>query len=207
MLRRVPFSWIALAAVLIPSAPLAADSYARAGYRAVFTQPGQHDAVGSATIVDERTIQIDHFTYDGTAPAVYLYLGEHDTQADFENGFPIGPMLDRAYADESVTVQLPAGQSLDGYGALSVWCVTFTANFGSGEFPWARADFDIDGDVDRDDYDHFRNCVTGAAVPQLDPDCADTDLDLDGDTDHWDFAAYQRCISGQKTPAVPGCAG
>lgn len=39
-----------------------------------------HLAQGVATILDERTIQVEHFTFDGAGPAVYFYLGDEDTQ-------------------------------------------------------------------------------------------------------------------------------
>ena len=147
----------------------AGDPYARAGYRAIYTEPGALNAKGSATIVDERTIQIDHFSYDGTAPLVYLYLGVSNSQADLVAGIPIGPLLDRAYIDESIIVQLPTGESLDGYGGLSVWCVQFFVDFGSGLFTRSGVDFDIDGDAD--DVDHFVTCATGPALGPPAPGC------------------------------------
>ena len=115
------------------SAASADAGYPRAGWVAPLA-PGAHMSRGLATIIDERTIQVDHFYYDGTAPAVYFYLGETNTQTAFVNGIPIGPHLDHAFADATVTVQLPVGQTLDGYGALSVWCADFQANFTSASF-------------------------------------------------------------------------
>ena len=49
----------------------------------------------------------------GGGPAVYFYLGETDSGAAFEDGIPIGGQLSRPYDGESLTLTLPAGQSLD----------------------------------------------------------------------------------------------
>ena len=96
--------------------------------------PGGHQAQGTVTIIDERTVQVENFTYDGLAPAVYFYLGETDSHQSFVDGIPIGPLLDRAYDNESLTLTLPPGETLEGYGAISVWCVEFQVSFTSAEF-------------------------------------------------------------------------
>ena len=67
------------------------------------------------------------------------------------------------------------------------------------------ADFDRDGDVDQDDYDHFETCASGPEVPYM-GGCGDTDFDGDLDTDHEDFAVFQRCYSGENSAARPDCA-
>lgn len=33
-----------------------------------------------------------------------------------------------------MTIELPAGNTLDGYNAISLWCLPAQANFGSGTF-------------------------------------------------------------------------
>lgn len=80
------------------------------------------------------------------------------------------------------------------------------------------ADFDNDGKVNAADFDIFKVCVTGAAVPydplHLPAGCtvavkcgnkAAPDFDKDGDIDINDFGFFQRCISGDQ-PADPACA-
>jgi hypothetical protein len=69
------------------------------------------------------------------------------------------------------------------------------------------ADFDGDGDVDLVDFDHFRACATGSAVPQVDPACQDADMDDDDDVDQADFGLFQRCYNGSGVPVDRGCAG
>ena len=58
--------------------------------------PGFHSVEALVTIIDEGTLQVEHFTYDGTAPLVYFYLGASDDDAAFENGLQLAPLLDRA---------------------------------------------------------------------------------------------------------------
>ncbi len=70
----------------------------------------------------------------------------------------------------------------------------------------SRADFDSDGDVDQDDYDHFAACSTGPGIPQDDSECVDARLDGDDDVDQADFAVFQKCFSGQDIAAGAGCA-
>jgi len=159
--------------------PFGDDPYERAGWVADMP-PGAHMAQGIATIVDERTIRVDHFTYDGTAPQVYFYLGATDSYASFLAGIPIGPELDQAFDDETVTVQLPEGETLDGWGAISVWCAEFDVNFTSAAFvppPDVAGDADGDGDVDLDDHALLAECLGGPDVP-YDDATATTDVQV-----------------------------
>lgn len=68
------------------------------------------------------------------------------------------------------------------------------------------ADFDRDGDVDKDDVQQFTNCATGPGMSPVLPGCTDGDLDDDGDVDQADFGHLQRCLSGTGLPADPSCA-
>ncbi len=81
-------------------------------------------------------------------------------------------------------------------------------------------DLDGDTDVDGDDMDGIRPCLTGPNVPydpaNLPVDCnagADgdgilpVDFDQDGDVDLSDFGRFQRCLSGLGIPADFTCAG
>jgi hypothetical protein len=66
-------------------------------------------------------------------------------------------------------------------------------------------DFDLDRDVDLDDYSAFEYCAFGPAV-SLASGCEDKDLDDDDDVDQSDFGVFQRCISGEGNSADPNCA-
>jgi hypothetical protein len=66
-------------------------------------------------------------------------------------------------------------------------------------------DFDVDGDVDLDDFGHLQACMSGSGIRQDDPACRDADLDRDDDVDLVDFGLLQCCYSGPGQPALPGC--
>ncbi len=68
-------------------------------------------------------------------------------------------------------------------------------------------DLDHDRDVDQEDFGHFQACLSGAGIPQNDPDCLDARLDHDDDVDSDDFGIFQGCMSGADVPANPNCAG
>jgi hypothetical protein len=165
------------------------EAYDRAGWIADMPT-GAHDAEGVATIINERIIFIEQFSYDGTAPAVYFYLGEDDSQSSFENGLELMPELDRAFDNESVVRTLPDGQTLDGWGAISVWCAQFNANFTSAPFlSPCPADVNGNGAVDVSDL-----LAVLAAWGGADPDA---DLNGDGTVDVSDLldllAAWGPC--------------
>jgi hypothetical protein len=108
--------------------------YPRAGWETHFTQLG-HGVRGTATILDERTIRLTHFSYDGLAPDMYVYLATNLTSAAFRNsGLTASPRLARAYTNETYLVQLPVGQTLNGWNAISIWCRAVQGSFGWGTF-------------------------------------------------------------------------
>ncbi len=96
-----------------------------------------HDVSGTVTIVDDDTLRIDDFTYDGGGPLVYFYLGTEQTDVAFKAGLEIGPRLNVTSFDGTqgpMLIDLPVGETLEGYNAISVWCVRGNADFGSGTF-------------------------------------------------------------------------
>lgn len=94
-----------------------------------------HDVSGTLTILDDRTIEITNFNYDGTGVSVFFYNGI-DGNFLQPNSQEIGQQLLRAtpYIDETIVLTLPDGLTLDDFNSLSVWCVPFFASF--GEATW-----------------------------------------------------------------------
>ncbi|MEM6290071.1 MAG: DM13 domain-containing protein [Myxococcota bacterium] len=92
-----------------------------------------HGVAGTATILDDCTIQITDFVFDGGGIDVRVYGG---LGGDYDNGFAIGPDLTRStvYDGETITVQLDPSQSLDDLDGISIWCVPVGVDFGSGPF-------------------------------------------------------------------------
>lgn len=194
--------WCVVAGVSFGSGSFEPPGYPRAGYSATLP-PGAHSTHGVVTIVDERTLRLDNFHYDGTAPQVYVNLGVDSSNASFLNGTWIGLQLVRAYNNESFTVQFPPGQTLSGFGAVCIWCEVINACFTRAEFPRALADLDIDGDVDAADLVLRNDCALGPdASPPNTLLCADADLNADGRVDLQDFADAELCYSaeGQRAP-------
>jgi hypothetical protein len=181
----------------------AGSSYERACWSAELSTIS-HNVSGTATIVDDVTIQVDDFFYDGGGPLVYFYLGATNSGSSFANGLEVPPLLSgTAYNGESLTLTLPPGETLDGYGAISVWCAEFNVNFGSGSFDPEPTPGNIDGDceIDLDDYAAFSTCLAGPDVTTPPPGCplADfekADMDGDSDADLDDFAWFQEAFTG-----------
>ncbi len=66
-------------------------------------------------------------------------------------------------------------------------------------------DFDLDGDVDQEDFGHLQACLAGPAVPQTDPACQDARLDSDDDVDRDDSTILLGCLRGALIPADAPC--
>jgi len=92
-----------------------------------------HETAGTATILDDCTIQVAGFTYDGTGLDVRFYgaLG-----GDWGSGFAMTDDLrrDGGYADETLTFSIPPEQTLDDLDGLSLWCIDAAVSFGDGTF-------------------------------------------------------------------------
>ncbi len=92
-----------------------------------------HDVGGTAEIVDDCTIVINNFTYDGTGIDVRIYGG---LGGDYDNGFPMTEDLLKpgGYNGTTLVATVPDGQTLDDLDGISVWCVDVGVDFGSGVF-------------------------------------------------------------------------
>ena len=124
----------ALIVFLIPPVLSSAEVYDRTGWQAPLSTLF-HNVSGTVTIVDANTLLVEDFNYDGGGPAVYFYLGADNTDGSFNSGLGIGPLLTgTTYTNDTLLVDLPGTQTLDGYTAISVWCADFNVNFGSGTF-------------------------------------------------------------------------
>lgn len=92
-----------------------------------------HDVGGIARIVDDCTIEITEFTFDGEGIDVRLYGG---LDGNYDDGFAIGDNLLRpgGYSGETLTFTLPPERTMDDLDGVSVWCVPVGVDFGSGRF-------------------------------------------------------------------------
>lgn len=92
-----------------------------------------HGVSGTARVVDDCTIEIDDFVYDGNGIDVRVYGGRG---GDYDAGFAMsGDLLRRGgYEGETVQANLPEGLTLDDLDGVSIWCVAVGTSFGDGTF-------------------------------------------------------------------------
>jgi mono/diheme cytochrome c family protein len=92
-----------------------------------------HSVGGTAEIIDNCTIEIRDFTYDGAGIDVRLYGG---LGGDYDAGFPMGEDLVQpgGYDGEILYFTIPQDKTLDDLDGVSVWCVDVGVDFGSGMF-------------------------------------------------------------------------
>ena len=115
-----------------PSSTCGSD-HEKVGYSGFFTTLA-HNVAGKAEIIDNCTIKISQFSYDGGGPEVYFYGSiDHDYQGESAFGFS-GKLSGTVYNDGEIILSLPNGKTLDDLNGLSVWCVDFNANFGEVSF-------------------------------------------------------------------------
>jgi len=116
-----------------PQGDCAADD-PRIGRTAELENTFIHGIQGTARIVSNCTIVIENFFYDGIGFDVRI-VGVKD--GDFANPTVLSPgNLVRAggYTDQTLTVTLPEGVTLDDVPTISVMCVPFRFSFGAGTF-------------------------------------------------------------------------
>ena len=71
-----------------------------------------------------------------------------------------------------------------------------------GRSPGGVGDFDLDGDVDQDDFGYLQRCLAGSGgLPPM--GCEDADLDGDLDVDANDVGVFLECMGGPNLP--PQC--
>ena len=105
------------------------DDHSKVGFSGEFSTLA-HSVSGVATIIDNCTIQITEFNYDGGGPQVYFYAA-NNFMFDGDSAFAIsGTINGQNYSNRTLTYNLPDNKTLDDFDTLSVWCSDFNANFG-----------------------------------------------------------------------------
>ncbi|EJW87937.1 hypothetical protein WUBG_01153 [Wuchereria bancrofti] len=101
--------------------------------------PSDADIKGRVYIVNETTLQIINFTYNGKAPDLYFWLDRNNAPSieglkipSFEFGIaPIGPYKNA----ERVVLVLPGLHKISSFKSFSLFCFKFEHNFGTIPIP------------------------------------------------------------------------
>jgi len=92
---------------------------------------GEGQVSGFVTAIDDCTLELRDFSYDGNGIDVRLY-GSQTTA--FKPGFSIGPnIVGKVFNKETLRVTLPPDKKLTDLEWIGIWCVAVGANFGSGQ--------------------------------------------------------------------------
>ncbi|HVY31069.1 MAG TPA: DM13 domain-containing protein [Polyangiaceae bacterium] len=92
---------------------------------------GEGQVSGFVTAIDDCTLELRDFSYDGNGIDVRVYGSE--TTA-FKPGFDIGPnIVNKVFKKETLRVTLSADKKLTDLEWVGIWCVAVGANFGSGQ--------------------------------------------------------------------------
>lgn len=104
---------------------------AKVGKTLTFTTRA-HGLSGTATVVDDCTIQLSNFNYDGGGlPDVYVWGAKG---GNYSGGFRIGSNLfGTPRSNATVQVSLQAGD-IDKLDGISIWCEGARVSFGDGLF-------------------------------------------------------------------------
>lgn len=107
-----------------------------------------HDVAGTVQIVDDKTLVIRNFVYDGEGPDAFFTVGVRTRKPNPKDATPIrypatNPQTAHTYRDsgipilgefrgEDITLELPATQDITTRDIkwISVWCRDYTIDFG-----------------------------------------------------------------------------
>lgn len=92
-----------------------------------------HDVQGTAQIIDDCTVEIRDFVFDGTGINVQIYGGLGGNY-DLDISMSENLLLPGGYDGETIYASLPSGTTWDDVDGVSVWCVPVGIDFGSGQF-------------------------------------------------------------------------
>ncbi len=90
---------------------------------------------GTATIIDDCTIELTNFNFDGGGIDVHVYAGTNLKFHPGQGGFSIlCNLLGTRYENGRLRITLPKNVSLAQFDSLSIWCVPVGISFGEGKF-------------------------------------------------------------------------
>lgn len=92
-----------------------------------------HDVGGTAEILDENTIEIRDFTYDGGGinSRFFLLADGEDFHRDFEAS---ENLVGDEYTGDTLTIEIPPEADFRDWNLITLWCVPAAVSFGDGVF-------------------------------------------------------------------------
>ncbi|GMH39307.1 hypothetical protein BSKO_07205 [Bryopsis sp. KO-2023] len=91
-----------------------------------------HEVSGTLKVVDDCTVDVTNFKYDGLGPAVFWYGASSKEGLEEPSAINFGELPEgESHNGTSLSLRLPGGASWDDSSVLSVWCVLFAIDFGS----------------------------------------------------------------------------
>lgn len=110
-----------------------AKTHPRVGWTAdLGVNTGEGQVSGFVTMVDDCTLELHDFSYDGNGIDVRVY-GAKDSS--FRPAVTMGPnIVGRTFSKETWRVTLPKDKTLEDFDWVGIWCVAVGADFGSGPF-------------------------------------------------------------------------
>ncbi|MEM6925456.1 MAG: DM13 domain-containing protein [Myxococcota bacterium] len=102
------------------------------GWEAIF-ETRSHDVAGRAVIIDEQTIELQDFTYDGGGVNARLFL--LPAGGAFTDDFELTDnLVGTPFDNENVLIDIPEDATFEEWNLITLWCVPFRVDFGSGTF-------------------------------------------------------------------------
>lgn len=93
-----------------------------------------HGVTGTAHIVNNRTVELRNFYYDGQGLDVVVYVSPNPYPS-FSGGISIsGDIKGTNYVDATLRLTLPEGFDLGSLSYVSIWCIDIPVSFGDGMF-------------------------------------------------------------------------
>ena len=107
------------------------DEIPQVGWEAVI-KGEHHDAGGVAVVIDESTIEVQDFTYDGGGLNSRLFLVA-DGQKFFNDYELTDNLVGTEFNGDTLTVDIPKN-STGKWNVITLWCLPAKVSFGDGQF-------------------------------------------------------------------------
>lgn len=105
----------------------------KVGDIADFGTGNAHDVAGTAHIVNNSTIELRNFHFDGGGIQIEVWLSE---SGNFPSDYISisGDLLGMVFEDATLILDIPEGTDLSKINYISIWCIPAGASFGDGQF-------------------------------------------------------------------------